>query len=36
MVLLRASVLGRVYFFFFKSQKKRKEIFYEILQRFFK
>ena len=37
MVLLHASVLGRVKFYFiFKSQKKKEKIFYEILQRFFK
>ena len=37
MVVLQASVLGRVQFYFiFKSQKKRKKKFYEILQRFFK
>ena len=42
MVLLHASVLGRVLFFIFfqkpkkKKKKKRKKIFYEILQRFFK
>ena len=39
MVLLHASVLGRVQFYFIlnsKKKKKKERIFYEILQRFFK